>query len=31
MRFVGRRDRRVPKRMIKRMDESIELTRDNRR
>ncbi|MEL7207200.1 MAG: polyprenyl diphosphate synthase [Actinomycetota bacterium] len=29
MRFVGRRDRRVPKRLIKQMDESTELTRDN--
>ena len=31
MRFVGRRDRRVPKRIIRRMDEAAELTRDNRR
>jgi undecaprenyl diphosphate synthase len=30
MRFVGRRDRRVPKRLIKQMDESTELTRDNK-
>ena len=30
MRFVGRRDRRVPQRLIRQMDESIELTRDNR-
>lgn len=30
MRFIGRRDWRVPKRLIRRMDESIELTRDNR-
>jgi undecaprenyl diphosphate synthase len=30
MRFAGRRDWRVPKRLLKRMDESIELTRDNR-
>ena len=29
MRFVGRRDWRVPKRLIRRMDESIELTRHN--
>jgi undecaprenyl diphosphate synthase len=29
MRFVGRRDRRVPRRLIRQMDESIELTRDN--
>ena len=29
MRFVGRRDRRVPRRIIKQMDESTELTRDN--
>jgi len=30
MRFAGRRDWRVPKRLLKRMDESTELTRDNR-
>jgi undecaprenyl diphosphate synthase len=30
MRFIGRRDWRVPKRLIRRMDESIELTKDNR-
>ena len=30
MRFVGRRGWRVPKRLLRRMDESIELTRDNR-
>lgn len=30
MRFVGRRGWRVPKRLIRRMDESIELTRDNK-
>lgn len=30
MRFVGRREWRVPKRLIRRMDESIELTRDNK-
>lgn len=29
MRFVGRRDWRVPKRLLRRMDESIELTRHN--
>jgi undecaprenyl diphosphate synthase len=29
MRFVGRRDRRVPRRLVKQMDESIALTRDN--
>jgi len=29
MRFIGRRDWRVPKRLMKRMDESIELTQDN--
>ncbi len=29
MRFIGRRDWRVPRRLIKRMDEAIELTRDN--
>jgi undecaprenyl diphosphate synthase len=31
VRFSGRRDWRVPKRVLKRMDEAIELTRDNRR
>lgn len=31
MRFIGRRDRRVPRRLIKRMDETVELTRDNTR
>jgi len=30
MRFLGRRDWRVPKRLIRRMDESIELTKKNR-
>jgi undecaprenyl diphosphate synthase len=30
MRFVGRRDWRVPRRLIRRMDEAIELTRHNR-
>lgn len=29
IRFIGRRDWRVPKRLIRRMDESIELTRNN--
>ena len=29
MRFLGRRDWRVPKRLIRRMDESIDLTRNN--
>jgi len=29
MRFIGRRDRRVPRRLIRQMDESTELTRDN--
>ena len=29
IRFIGRRDWRVPKRLIKRMDESLELTQDN--
>ncbi len=29
MRFIGRRDRRVPKRLIRRMDEAADLTRDN--
>ena len=31
MRFVGRRDRRVPKRVLRRMDEALELTEGNRR
>lgn len=31
IRFAGRRDWRVPKRVLRRMDESAELTRDNRR
>ena len=31
MRFIGRRDRRVPKRVLKRMDEALELTQDNTR
>jgi undecaprenyl diphosphate synthase len=31
IRFAGRRDWRVPKRVLRRMDESIELTRRNRR
>ena len=31
IRFAGRRDWRVPRRVLKRMDESIELTKDNRR
>ena len=30
MRFIGRRNRPVPRRIIKRMDESSELTKDNR-
>jgi len=30
IRFAGRRDWRVPKRVLKRMDESVELTKDNR-
>lgn len=30
MRFIGRRDWRVPRRLLKRMDESIELTKRNR-
>jgi undecaprenyl diphosphate synthase len=30
MRFIGRRDWRVPKRLLRRMDESEELTADNR-
>ena len=29
VRFVGRRDWRVPKRLIRRMDETLELTQDN--
>ncbi len=29
MRFVGRRDWRVPRRILRRMDESVALTRDN--
>ncbi len=31
MRFIGRRDRRVPRRVLKRMDEALELTQDNTR
>jgi len=31
IRFAGRRDWRVPRRVLKRMDESIELTKDNQR
>ncbi len=31
IRFAGRRDWRVPRRVLRRMDESVELTRDNRR
>jgi undecaprenyl diphosphate synthase len=31
MRFIGRRDWRVPRRLVKHMDESIALTRHNRR
>ncbi len=30
IRFVGRRDRRVPRRLLRLMDETVELTRDNR-
>ena len=30
IRFLGRRDWRVPKRLLRRMDESLELTADNR-
>ncbi len=30
MRFIGRRDRRVPKRLLRRMDEATELTAGNR-
>ncbi len=29
MRFIGRRNWRVPRRILRRMDESVELTRDN--
>jgi undecaprenyl diphosphate synthase len=31
IRFAGRRDWRVPRRVLRRMDESVELTRDDRR
>jgi undecaprenyl diphosphate synthase len=31
IRFIGRRDWRVPKRLLRRIDESVELTKDNRR
>jgi undecaprenyl diphosphate synthase len=31
VRFAGRRDWRVPKRLVRRMDESVELTRANRK
>ncbi len=31
IRFAGRRDWRVPRRVLKRMDESVDLTRDNTR
>jgi undecaprenyl diphosphate synthase len=31
IRFIGRRDWRVPKRLLRRMDESVELTKGNRR
>jgi len=31
IRFIGRRDWRVPKRLLRRMDESTELTKDNRK
>ncbi|MCP3853869.1 MAG: di-trans,poly-cis-decaprenylcistransferase [Actinomycetia bacterium] len=31
IRFIGRRDWRVPKRLLRCMDESVELTRDNKR
>lgn len=31
IRFIGRRDWKVPKRLIRRMNESVELTSDNRR
>ncbi|OWY58571.1 di-trans,poly-cis-decaprenylcistransferase, partial [cyanobacterium TDX16] len=30
IRFAGRRDWRVPKRLLRRMDEALDLTRDNR-
>ena len=30
IRFAGRRDWRVPRRVLRRMDESVELTKDNR-
>jgi len=29
IRFIGRRDRRVPRRLVRRMDEAVALTRDN--
>ena len=29
MQFLGRRDWRVPKRILRRIDETVELTRDN--
>ena len=29
IRFIGRRDRRVPRRLVRRMEEATELTRDN--
>ena len=29
VRFIGRRDWRVPRRVLRRMDETVELTRDN--
>jgi undecaprenyl diphosphate synthase len=29
IRFAGRRDRRVPRRLVRRMDEALELTQDN--
>jgi undecaprenyl diphosphate synthase len=31
IKFIGRRDWRVPKRLLKRIDESVELTKNNRR
>ncbi len=31
IRFIGRRDWRVPRRLLKRMNESVELTKDNRK
>ncbi len=31
IRFIGRRDWRVPKRLIRRMDESVELTKNNKK